>query len=179
MARAENSNASDGPGMRRVAKLDPEKLLNALRGYGVEFVVIGGFSLAAHGVVRATKDVDIFPEPGSANRKRLARALHSIEAKPDVGDLNQKELSIEPDEEALAMGGNWVLRTRYGRLDVMQDVPGLRSWQQLRSGALDVDGVLYAGYDELISMKSASAREEDLTDIAKLKAARGEGEQRA
>jgi hypothetical protein len=61
----------------------------------------------------------------------------------------------------------------------MQDVPGLRSWQQLRSGALDVDGVLYAGYDELISMKSASAREEDLTDIAKLKAARGEGEQRA
>lgn len=58
----------------------------------------------------------------------------------------------------------------------MQDVPGLRSWQQLRAGAVEYDGALYAGYDELISMKSASARDEDLTDIAKLKVARGEGE---
>jgi hypothetical protein len=161
--------------MRGVSKLDPAKLLSALKDHRVEFVIIGAFSLAAHGVVRATKDGDIVPEPSPANLKRLARALRSIGAEPDIGELDQKEPGVEPDEEGLTLGGNWALRTKHGRLDVMQDVPGLRSWQKLRAGAVELDGALYAGYDELISMKSASARDEDLTDIAKLKAARGEG----
>jgi hypothetical protein len=176
VARAKNPNVGDGPGPRGVSKLDPEKLLSALKDHGVEFVIIGGFSLAAHGVVRATKDVDIVPEPSPANLKRLARALRSMGAEPDIGALDQKELGVEPDAHGLTMGGNWVLRTKHGRLDVMQNIPGLRSWHQLRAGAVDFDGALYAGYNELISMKSASARDEDLTDIARLKAARGEGE---
>ncbi len=54
----------------------------------------------------------------------------------------------------------------------MQDVAGLRSWAQLCAGALDVDGVLYAGYDELISMKVAAGRDEDLRDVGALEAAR-------
>jgi hypothetical protein len=35
-----------------------------------------------------------------------------------------------------------------------------------------VGGVLYAGYEELISMKVASGREEDLRDVGALEAAR-------
>jgi hypothetical protein len=56
----------------------------------------------------------------------------------------------------------------------MQDVPGPRSWEQLRAGAVERGGVLYAGYEQLVSMKSAAGREQDLTDIAALRAARGE-----
>jgi hypothetical protein len=41
--------------------LRPLELLGELLRNDVDFVVIGGFSLAAHGVVRATKDVDIVP----------------------------------------------------------------------------------------------------------------------
>ncbi len=177
MGRAQGSG-EDGGAQRRgagpVIKLSPTELLGALQQHDVSFVVIGGFSLAAHGVVRATKDIDIVPGPSPANLRRLARALRSINAEVDLGGLPQKELGHEPDEEGLAMGGNWVLKTKHGRLDVMQDVPGLRSWQQLRSTAVDVGGVFYAGFEELVSMKSASARDEDLADIAKLRAARGE-----
>jgi hypothetical protein len=54
----------------------------------------------------------------------------------------------------------------------MQDVPGLRGYDRLRAGAVRVHDVLYAGYDELISMKAASARDEDLRDIGALEAAR-------
>jgi len=121
--------------------------------------VIGGFALAPHGYVRATKDIDVVPNPDPANLARLAVALRDLDA--------------EPDEQGLRMGGNWVLLTRFGRLDVMQTVPGLRDYRQLRAGAIEVDGILYAGYDELISMKSASARDEDLRDIGALEAARG------
>jgi hypothetical protein len=35
-------------------------------------------------------------------------------------------------------------------------------------------GVLYAGYEDLIRMKSSAGRDENLADIAKLLAARGE-----
>jgi hypothetical protein len=161
------------PGGRPRA-LDPRALLRTLGAHRVEFVVIGGFSVAAHGVVRATKDLDIVPEPSAANWSRLAAALRELHAEVDLGDMSADELGIAPDETGLAGGGNWILQTVHGRLDVMQDVAGLRSWQQLRAGAVKRGGVLYAGYQELVSMKSAAGRDEDLADIAKLRAARGE-----
>jgi hypothetical protein len=48
----------------------------------------------------------------------------------------------------------------------------LRSWRQLRVNAVAVNGVLYAGYDDLISMKVASGRPEDRRDVGALEAAR-------
>jgi hypothetical protein len=166
------SRAKGGAG-GALRPLRPRELLAALASHAVEFVVIGGFALAPHGYVRATKDIDVVPNPDPANLGRLAGALRDLDAEPDLGDLDPKELDTAPDEYGLPMGGNWVLLTRFGRLDVMQTVPGLRDYRQLRGGAIEVDGVLYAGYDELISMKSASGREEDLRDIGALEAARG------
>jgi hypothetical protein len=152
--------------------LRARELLATLRRHNVDFVVIGGFALAPHGYVRATKDVDIVPDPHPGNIDRLARALRAMDARPDLGELGADELGIPLDEAGLRLGGNWVLSTRFGRLDVMQDVPGLRGYHHLRDGAVRVHDVLYAGYDELISMKAASGRDEDLRDIGALEAAR-------
>ena len=44
---------------RREPPLRALELMETLLRHGVEFVVIGGFSLAAHGYVRGTKDLDI------------------------------------------------------------------------------------------------------------------------
>lgn len=174
MARA--SGGQDARGSSRPpVQLRPRELLAALRDRDVAFVVIGGLALAPHGYVRATKDLDIVPDPQPANRSRLAGALRTLDAHLDLGDVGADELGIAPDEHGLALGGNWCLTTRFGRLDVMQDVAGLRSWEQLRAGAIDVDGVLYAGYDELISMKVAAGRDEDLRDVGALEAARRHG----
>ena len=169
MGRGQGGQSTGGGAPLR---LRPGELLGKLREYKVDFVVIGGFALAPHGYVRATKDVDIVPSPSSGNRKRLAAALRELGARVDLGDVEADELGIKPDEEGLQAGGNWVLQTVFGRLDVMQDVPGLRGYGQLREGALEVDGVLYAGFDELVSMKAAAGREEDLRDIAALQTAR-------
>lgn len=160
-------------------QLKPEELVSALQEHGVEFVVIGGFSLAAHGVVRATKDIDIVPDPSEANLARLAVALKDLGAEVDFGDLDPSELGIELDVEGLSHGGNWVLHTRFGRLDVMQDVPGVRGYGQLRATAVESEWpgvpapVLFAGYESLIAMKAAAGRDQDLIDIAALDAARG------
>jgi hypothetical protein len=157
-------------------RLRPQELLAALRRHEVEFVVIGAFALAPHGYVRATTDVDIVPNPERDNLNRLAAALRELDAAVALGDLDPDELGLEPDAEGLSAGGNWGLATRYGRLDVMQDVPGLRSWEALRAGAVAINEILYAGYDELISMKVASGREEDLRDVGALEAGRRTGD---
>jgi hypothetical protein len=155
-----------------------EALLRTLADHGVEFVVIGGFSLSAHGVVRGTKDLDVVPAPDPANRRRLAAALAHIQAEVMLADdFDPGELGIEPDLEGLSLGGNWVLRTRLGRLDVMQDVPGVRGYAQLADGAVVVDVPdagqhRFAGLDDLIAMKVAAGRPQDEIDVASLERAR-------
>jgi predicted nucleotidyltransferase len=44
----------------------------------VTYVVVGGFALAYHGVVRATKDVDILIEPTVDNARRALQALEGL-----------------------------------------------------------------------------------------------------
>jgi hypothetical protein len=50
-------------------------LLNARE---VAYVVVGGFALALHGVIRATKDIDILIEPTLDNAWRALRALEDL-----------------------------------------------------------------------------------------------------
>lgn len=150
------------------------ELLRTLREHKVEFIVIGGFSLAAHGYVRGTKDVDIVPAPQGENLEGLWSALVELEAEPvEVGDFHAEELPVEFGRDALGLGGNWALRTRFGRLDVMQAVAGVKGYESLREHAIAVQlegvgDVLFAGRDDLIAMKQAADRPIDRVDIARL-----------
>lgn len=163
-----------------VHQLEPEELLGVLQSHEVAFVIIGGFSLAAHGVVRGTKDIDIVPDASPANLERLAGALAALGATIDIGDIDAGELGVHLDRATLAAGGNFRLLTRFGALDVMQDLPGMRGYASLRATAIEVpltgvSGPLhFAGYDALIAMKSAAARDQDVIDIADLRRARGD-----
>jgi hypothetical protein len=158
--------------------LQIEPLLSVLRRHRVELVIIGGFSLGAHGVVRGTKDIDIVPAADAANLGRLADALEDLDAEIMLADdFDPRELGIEPDREGLALGGNWVLRTRLGRLDVMQEVPGVHGYEQLRRGSVEVDvpgagAFRFAGFDDLIAMKTAAGRPQDEIDVVSLYRAR-------
>jgi hypothetical protein len=55
--------------------LDPVPLLRYLHEHGVEYVVLGGFAVVAHGFIRVTKDLDIVPHPTAQNLERLAETL--------------------------------------------------------------------------------------------------------
>src|SRR3954452_16632989 len=100
-------------GRRAEPPLRALELLASLRAGGVQFVVIGGFSLAAHGYVRGTKDLDIVPEPSRNNLKRLLAALRELEAEPlAIGEFKPEELPVSFDLDGLSQGGNWLLRTR-------------------------------------------------------------------
>ncbi|MGE0791986.1 MAG: hypothetical protein AB7S26_40300 [Sandaracinaceae bacterium] len=51
---------------------DFRDLLVALADAGAEFILVGGYALAAHGYLRATDDLDVFVRPISRARRRRA-----------------------------------------------------------------------------------------------------------
>jgi hypothetical protein len=170
-----------GPG----AEPDFWGLLRTLREFSVDFVVIGGFAVIFHGYVRATKDVDIVPDPAPANLTRLWDALVALDARPpEYDDFRPEELAAPFDAAGLIEGGgNWGLYTRLGRLDVMQfveDGDGELTYAALRADAGDVEieqvghTLWFASADHLFGMKEHAGRDEDLRDLAALRAARGE-----
>ena len=71
--------------------------------------------------------------------------------------------------------------TDLGRVDVLQGLPQIPSFDQLdeRASEVDLDGLVVkvCSLDDLLAMKSASDRPRDLEDIQALEAARG-GEDR-
>lgn len=156
-------------------------LLRVLRAHGVEFVVIGGFALAFHGVERATKGVDLVPAPGEENLTRLWRAFEELGGElHGLEDFRPEEMPVEWGLEGLIEGaGNWIVHTCFGRLDVMQWVAPFDSYDELRANAVEVDvdevgaAILVAGLDDLIAMKDAAGRDQDRIDIAALRMAHG------
>jgi hypothetical protein len=169
-----------GGSPRRPARFEPDRILSALiDDHGVRFIIVGGFAVAAHGRVRGTKDIDICPDPDPENLQRLADALEDLNAEPLEIEELEGELDLEPDLEGLSAGGNWRLATRFGQLDVMQYLSGLeRGYAALDSHAEEREflghRVRFCGYRDLIAMKEAAARPQDLIDVQDLRAARGE-----
>lgn len=175
--------SSEGGG-GRVTQLRPEPLLDVLVDHEVDFIVVGGYAVAAHGHVRATKDIDICPDPADSNLRRLAAALTELDAKAIGLDefVGSGEFDLKRDLEGLKMGGNWTLATKYGRLDVMQHLNGLGKdgggWRELARNAVTRNFLghrcLFCSYEDLIRMKRGAGRPQDEIDIASLKAARSE-----
>jgi hypothetical protein len=156
-----------------------DELLLALRHANVNFVVIGGIAVGVHGYVRATRDLDIVPDPDFDNLTRLASLLREVDSQQvGIGEFSPDEFPYDPtDPEQLARGANFRLETRLGPLDIMQWVAGIEedpAYQALAREALAVPfrggQVLVCGLDHLLAMKRAAGREQDLIDLRELDA---------
>lgn len=148
--------------------LDAERILRTLAQHEVDYVLIGGLAVQTHGHVRTTNDADLIPAPDSANLERLAAALRSLGARV----LNPGEENTEIDARMLPRATIWQFASPDGGIDVMHEVPGGRSYDELSEGALhvrlgDID-VPVVGLDDLIQMKLARGRPVDLADVASL-----------
>ncbi|MCO5315870.1 MAG: nucleotidyltransferase [Solirubrobacterales bacterium] len=148
--------------------LDASAIFRTLSGKGVEYVLIGGIAVQTHGHVRMTNDADLIPAPDPANLTRLADALNALGARV----LNPGHELDEISGTMLPTATIWQFATRAGGIDVIHEVPGGRSFDQLRRSALEVKlgpvTVPVVGLDDLIRMKEARGRPVDLEDIAAL-----------
>jgi predicted nucleotidyltransferase len=69
---------------------------------GVRYVIVGGFALALHGAVRATKDVDVLIDPTLDNARRALKALrgltYGIARELDPAEVAAKPITIIGDD---------------------------------------------------------------------------------
>ena len=75
--------------------LDAIRILAALERHGVDYVLVGSMAMAAQGIVRATRDMDIFVNPDDANVTRLKAALTEVFGDPSIESILASDLAGE------------------------------------------------------------------------------------
>ena len=159
--------------MASFPELRLEALLGRLARAEVDFVVVGGVAVAFQGYGRATKDLDITYATDEQNLKRLGEVL--LDAHARLRGIEEDGLFV-PDERTLARTRLLTLDTDDGGLDLLADPPGAPSYEVMRDRAdrVELDGVVVAvaALEDLLAMKRAAARPQDLADIEALEVAR-------
>ena len=146
------------------------ELFRRLSDAHVEFVVIGGLAVIAHGHVRATLDHDICYARTPENLERLASARAPLQPKLRGAPA---ELPFFWDVQTLRNGLNFTLTTTAGDIDVLGEVTGLGGYGEiaLRSETIDLYGakVRILSLPDLIRSKAAAGRAKDLVDLEALR----------
>ena len=137
---------------------DFRDLLFAFNARGVEFIVVGAHALAAHGLVRATKDLDVWVRPDAANASRVLTALADFGAPLHdltVDDLSKAGLIFQIGVEPI-------------RIDVITAIDGVtfdEAWpDRVQAKFADQDANVLSRH-HLIVNKRAAGREQDLLDV--------------
>jgi hypothetical protein len=141
---------------------DLRKLLGPLVGHGVDFVLIGGMAGIAQGSNYPSFDLDVAYSRDRANVKRLVSALKEIGVRLRGAPA---DLPFQLDEKTIENGANFTFVTPYGDFDILADIAGIRSFEDLSRGSeeREVFGlpVRVASLSHLIAMKRAANRPKD------------------
>lgn len=138
------------------------ELLRPLVSHGVDFVLIGGMAGLSHGSNYPSYDVDVAYARDRSNLERLVAALEEIGVTLRGAP---SDLPFQLDARTFEKGANFTFTTPYGDLDVLADVGGVSSYEQLREAAEEQElagvSIRVASIDHLIAMKSAANRTKD------------------
>ena len=154
---------------------DPLRVLRTLLDHGVRFVLIGGYAAALRGSPMITGDVDVCYARNPDDLQALAEALRALAARlrgapPDVPFLL--------DPATLKAGDHFTFATEAGPLDCLGTPSGTDGFADLDRSATDedLDGLVVrvASLEDLIRMKRAAGRPQDLVAIEWLSAIRDE-----
>ena len=148
-----------------------ERLLGALRDAEVEFILIGGVAARAHGSARITQDVDVSYGRREENLACLVGALAPFTPYLRGAPAG---LPFEWSARTLRAGLNFTLTTTLGDIDLLGEIPGGGTFDDLLPHAITVTifgrATRLLGLDWLILVKRAAGRPKDLEVIAELEA---------
>jgi hypothetical protein len=150
--------------------IDFERLLEALSGAGVEFILVGGVAATVHGSARLTQDIDVVYARARENLERLVTALAAhgpyLRGAPSG-------LPFRFDTETLEGGLNFTLTTGLGDIDLLGGGRGGR-YEDLIPHSVEITlfGLPCRCLDlpTLIRVKRAAGRPKDLDAISELQA---------
>jgi hypothetical protein len=140
---------------------DFRELLECFARHDVRFLVVGGWALAAHGIPRLTKDLDLWIWPEAGNAQRTLAALDEF----GFGGLGLTTQDFQTADTVVQLG------YPPNRVDILTTPTGV-DFEPCWGARLevDLDGIVvpFIGVEGLIANKRATARPQDLVDVQSL-----------
>lgn len=128
-----------------------------------DFVLVGGYALGVHGVVRATGDIDFLYRRTLKNVRRVCQAMIDFGAPKVVID----EKALMTADIVMQFG-----QSPY-RIDLLSAIDGVtfaEVWRGAVVAFVDAQPVRVIGLEELTKNKAATGRTKDMEDIRRLRA---------
>lgn len=140
---------------------DFAEILSELSAAGAEFLIVGAHALAAHGIPRATGDLDIWVRPTLENADRVLRALQRFGA--PLFDLTRDDLTRSDTVFQIGVPPS--------RVDILSGISGVdfaAAWSRRMTVTIDDQALDVLSREDFIANKRAAGRPKDLLDLALL-----------
>jgi hypothetical protein len=146
---------------------DFKELLSVFNTRNVKYLVVGAYAVSLHAQPRATKDLDILVKPAVGNAKAVYAALTEFGAPLEglsAGDFAERGPFFRMGHDPVAV-------------DILTDIPGVdfdAAWERRVEQVIDAASGLKANFisaGDLIAAKLATARPQDIADVAAIRKA--------
>jgi Nucleotidyl transferase of unknown function (DUF2204) len=140
---------------------DLKEFFRLLNENSVEYVIVGGYAVAFHGFVRATKDIDVLFRNTPANIKRLMSALVGFGIQESDMIMN----TFSEQGRIIRMGSPPMM------IELINAVGGVtfdEIWQNKVSGHYGNVSVFFLSKNDLLKSKKAAGRPQDIRDLEEL-----------
>lgn len=155
-----------------------DQILGVLEEHDVDFILIGGVAATAHGAARLTQDIDVVYSREPGNLDRVVTALAPYDPYPRGAPPG---LPFLWDAETLAHGLNFTLATKLGAIDLLGEITGGGSFEDLAPHTVMIEvfsvRCRVLNLPRLIAVKRAAGRPKDFEAIAELEALLSEQEE--
>ncbi len=140
---------------------DFKELLELFNAHGVEYIIVGGYALAFHGVPRYTGDIDILINPTIPNSQKIMVALDEF----GFGSLGLSEKDFQNPDNIIQLGVPPV------RIDLITSISGVsieEAFSKSIEGKYSDISVKYIGREQFVANKRSTGRLKDRSDLEAL-----------
>ena len=140
---------------------DYRDILSIFNEERVEYLVIGAYALAAHGLPRATGDIDLWIKRDERNAGRVWRSIVKFGA--PLSDLKESDFSSPGMVYQIGVAPN--------RIDILTSIDGVEfndAWRQRVEINIEDVLVFVISKAHLIANKKTVGRPQDLADVDRL-----------
>ena len=143
---------------------DLREFIELLNSRHVEYLIVGAFALAFHGVPRSTGDIDILVRTTQQNAARVEEVLQTF----SFASLGLSAADFLHADQVIQLGHP------PNRIDLLTSITGVafdEAWTDCVPGHLHGIPVRFIGRETLIRNKRATGRTQDKADLEALGAA--------
>ena len=140
---------------------DFKEFLELFTENGVEYLIIGGYALAFHGVPRFTGDIDIFINRSRENANRILECLDEF----GFAQIGLQLADFTEADQVVELGYPPV------RIDIITSIDGVTwddAWNNRVQAAYGDVPVLFISREDFIKNKLATGKKQDLADLEAL-----------